>query len=791
MKNWYPIDLHTHTVNGVTRDKKTDNVNFTFTQFQGVISKYKFGLMAVTNHNIIDIKNYILMRYLCKKNNTDLLLGVELDSKLSMGTPIHIATIFNSNNFSENFKAMNDINNRTYQKKADNFSTEINYSDTDIIDILSKYDVILIPHGDKDRGFFKNAGKEQIDEALKKISEGFIRIFDNPSKWKMEQIKMHLDNLSQEELDEFGGVLFSDNRDWGKYDEKYKDFYMNAEPSFKGLLHAITNPTKRFSKRNEIKINTDYISKIKINSLGRLESSEIILSPYYNCIIGKSGTGKSLLLHLIKKNLLRDTSDDGKYNAFSECSIEFYNERDQLLNPESINIGVGENLFDKIITASTTKDADDLYKVAQLINSSYKPKVKFNDFVMKFNMNIIEYNGYREKIKEDKDKLIQSIIEYSGEVQKLHLLREVKTFEVKLIDEIDFTYSDINISDFSNYTEQVNKLQELIIKYHGKYRLIINKKIEELNYLLLLSELEMINKNKTENLENKKINIINTAINSINKTRSDQAGNKNKIITELPKKRNIIVNYVKDIYLKRKKMKNFDFSFKLEDLNSIQEISNDNSVEVEESFEISIFKEFDIRDNEIFKTRGYKNKLEKKKYNLTNKDESLRVIETYIENGMMGPNGFEFHENFKPNVKVLFDKQDVVSLNPGDISKKYISIYFKERLVENGNTVILFDQIENDVDKPFINETIKNLIEDTKGRVQMIVVTHDPIVAVNSDPNSYIISTKNENQMISYRSFVIESSRKDEIKTISDVVDGSKSVIKRRYEIYKGENLDE
>lgn len=73
----------------------------------------------------------------------------------------------------------------------------------------------------------------------------------------------------------------------------------------------------------------------------------------------------------------------------------------------------------------------------------------------------------------------------------------------------------------------------------------------------------------------------------------------------------------------------------------------------------------------------------------------------------------------------------------------------------------------------------------------MIVVTHDPIVAVNSDPNSYIISTKNENQMISYRSFVIESSRKDEIKTISDVVDGSKSVIKRRYEIYKGENLDE
>ena len=103
----------------------------------------------------------------------------------------------------------------------------------------------------------------------------------------------------------------------------------------------------------------------------------------------------------------------------------------------------------------------------------------------------------------------------------------------------------------------------------------------------------------------------------------------------------------------------------------------------------------------------------------------------------------------------------------------------------------MFDQIENDVDKPFINGTIRTLIEDTKGKVQMIVVTHDPIVAVNSDPNNYIISNKDENQMITYRSFVIESSEKDEIKTISDVVDGSKNVIKRRYEIYKGENIDE
>lgn len=67
MNNWNSIDLHLHTVSGITRDKKTDVVNFSYVSFQQVIEKYKFGLMAVTNHNIINMENYILMRYLCKK----------------------------------------------------------------------------------------------------------------------------------------------------------------------------------------------------------------------------------------------------------------------------------------------------------------------------------------------------------------------------------------------------------------------------------------------------------------------------------------------------------------------------------------------------------------------------------------------------------------------------------------------------------------------------------------------------------------------------------------------------
>ena len=182
MNDWNVIDLHIHTVSGYTRDKSRDEVIFSYIDFYNVISKYNIKLMAITNHNYIDMVNYILLRHLSKLNNTNILLGVELDSNLSMGTHIHIACIFNDI-FNLNFSAYKSINEKTFQKVNDD--EEIYYTDEELIQILKKYDVIMIPHGDKDKGMFKDAGPEQIDEALKKIREGFIRIFDSPSNWKL------------------------------------------------------------------------------------------------------------------------------------------------------------------------------------------------------------------------------------------------------------------------------------------------------------------------------------------------------------------------------------------------------------------------------------------------------------------------------------------------------------------------------------------------------------------------------------------------------------------------------
>ncbi len=155
---------------------------------------------------------------------------------------------------------------------------------------------------------------------------------------------------------------------------------------------------------------------------------------------------------------------------------------------------------------------------------------------------------------------------------------------------------------------------------------------------------------------------------------------------------------------------------------------------------------------------------------------------------MINDNKSGISDDFDVTVQILFDGQDVNELNPGTIAKTYISIYFEEEIKGGKNNVILFDQIENDVDKPFISDVLRELIEDTKGYVQIIIVTHDPIVAVNADPTNYIECIRDKDKFY-YRSFCPECDDRDELNTIAKNVDGSKEVIKNRYEIYGGENI--
>lgn len=788
MFEWNAIDLHTHTVVGVTRDKGKDNVNFSYQLFQKAISDHDLKLVAPTNHNVIDLANYLLMKYVGEIQDCNVLLGVELDSTLSMGSPIHIAAIVEQD-LLKNIDLANYINSTT-EKKKNSEDAEIIYKDSEIVDLFIDNNLLLIPHGDKDRGIFRDAGPEKVEEALKKIQEGFFRICDSRSNWKLEQVKKVIFEMDENSLDDFGGVLFSDNRDWNNYDKFFRDFYMNAEPTFQGLIHAISNPTKRFCLRKEIKRNNNYISKIVFmnkNANSQILQGEICLSPYLNCVIGKSGSGKSLLKHMVEKKLDRNPMENEDYAFADNTEVKIYNENGIELDCNNINITVGKNIYAEIIKATTSKENEDLYSIAKDLNPDFESKEKFNLYISSYKKRIDEYCDLSNGIKGDKILLTQKIVNFNSNVNKLKNLSAVSVFPVKSIPEKNNMYTSEEVERFgkADLTEFIKEIEI----YKGKYKVDLVKKISELREIVNLAKLDMKTVYYEDLLENKKVNVFNKAVNAVNTRISSQAFEKSKITLAIPSDIEEIVSLVKKIYLSEIKESVFDLSINLDEINSRKGINVDQSVVVEEVIPEEELKNISEKENKIFSTHGKKGHLTNRIYNLLDINDSKSLIKKYLEIGVIDESGnWSFKSTFEPETTIFFDGNDVKKLNPGSIAKKYIEVYFNDRVMNDKYSLVLFDQIENDVDKPFIAGPIKELLEKTKGYTQTIVITHDPIVAVNADPNNYIECTKTENGII-YRNFVAESQLKDELKTISEIVDGSKSVIKKRYEIYEGENV--
>ena len=166
MKEWNAIDLHMHTLAGVTGDAKKDEVkNFSYVNFLNAIIKNDLKLISITNHNIINMKNYIMCRFLTKIIRTNLLLGVEIDTENSENKNYHIVVIFDENLYNS-VKVSDKINELTNNKKS---LGKIRYSAEEIVSLIKEYNLIIIPHGDKSKGLLQRPNQTELIDALKKL----------------------------------------------------------------------------------------------------------------------------------------------------------------------------------------------------------------------------------------------------------------------------------------------------------------------------------------------------------------------------------------------------------------------------------------------------------------------------------------------------------------------------------------------------------------------------------------------------------------------------------------------
>ena len=790
IQNWNAIDLHMHTCEGVTGDGKRDVVsNFTYKNYISSLADCNIKMAAITNHNTIDMTNYLLCRYLAKKIDINILFGVEIDTDRETGENYHFIAIFEEN-LEKCFQIAKTINESTNLKKE--IKKTIRYSPNEIVSLIKNYNVIIIPHGDKSKGLLNHPTEEQIKDALKKVRDGFIRVFDSPSDWKLERIKNLIKNKDITEFDDdFGGVLFSDNRDWLKYKDKFRNFFMNAEPTFKGLLHSITNPVDRFSLGNLIPTKSSYISKIVIKKKtdkARINDCTINLNSGYNCIIGKSGSGKSLLNYLIVKRTKKTYENDNHYEFSNDNEIVLYNELGQVITPENINVGIGERIFDKIITASSTKDAADMYGVIGVLNKSFKPKVKFDEYVTKYTKYLRNYLKITENISKITDDIRADLNDFIATNNDLKKLENVHSFDFAIPKDIVPDYSDDSLSKVKRIYSSIRSIEKDCSFFNSPSKEKLLEKLGEFSSIYLEETKDVLMSNYQTKLKNERRGVARSALSNVNKGISSNAKRKTDIKNSLPKTISTISKSFLSLYLLKLAKVRFNLSINVSEINREGELVKNSEITYKEKIDEENINQLDIRQNAVFYTRGIQTIIPSRFYDMSNSKQAKEVIDCYSEQGLLtDANLKKVFNNTKLNVEVFFKGQNVKELNPGDIAKTYIDTYFSNELINNKNTVILYDQIENDVDKSFISGPLIEDIAKLKTRVQLIVVTHDPIVAVNADPINYIEATKNKEGMISYRNFRPESYERDELATIANCVDGSKLVIKERYEIYRGD----
>lgn len=789
MENWHAVDLHMHTCIGVTGDGKKDEVkNFSYKNYIKSLKECEIELAAITNHNYIDLTNYIICRYLAKKIGINILFGVEIDTETEKTKKnYHFVAIFDEP-LINCIKIKDFIETKTAEKKK---TGKVRYNSREIVELIRHYNVVIVPHGDKSKGLFKNATEAEIIDALKKVKDGFIRVFDSPSDWKLERIK----NLIEEGImpsfeDNFGGVLFSDNRDWSNYKDKFRNFYMNAEPTFKGFLHSITNPTERFSIKELIPIGRPYIDRIRfsgINEVSKIKNCEISLKNGYNCIIGKSGSGKSLLHYLIKTRLIDNVPSEEKYEFAKDCNIQFYDKNGNEIEKGSINIAIGEKIFDKIITASETKSDDDMYKVIKILRKDFVVCKKYNSYVSKYKKLLNDYYDLMEENKKNFDFLKSEFNNVISKIEQLNSLHDTHSFEIKIPENTMLEYDKSSLQILNTIYSDISKLKLRILYFKEPIKSQMNEllKIFENEYLKQLKTIHI--KNLNVQYSNKKKAMIKEVLKAINEDISCNATKKIELNNYLPNELNELSKNIIKSYLRNKASSLFDFSISVDDINLEDELINGKGIVYTEKVDEVAINCFDIKSNSLFSLRKLMTKLSNKTFNISNKYDAKQVVDTYLKCGITKDALNKTFDSFKPTVEVYFDGQSVKQLNPGNIAKKYIEIYFENELANDKNAIILYDQIENDVDKEFICSTIVKLIRQMKKKAQIIIVTHDPIVAVNADPVNYVEAKKDDKGFITYRSFVPESLENDELMTIAKNVDGSKNVIKERYEIYRGD----
>lgn len=817
-QKWLLCDLHLHSgYSKITKkgDKKRVK-QMTAKEFVDILKKKHVEVFSVTDHNYFASEFYNEIEEYIEENHLPMkaLNGVEFDTYVQISETkkdyIHICIYFDDSvNRDDLHKCVSDL-------YSDEHGAELKPEIHTIINSLYnlKCKFIIVPHGNKKRGLLKilrdfpPAENEKYNKyAMYKIfnaydvnskffetelsfwaknfyekTEKFNKIvlekdeeaYSSISNHLTERIKDKTYVLNEEEeilyayMMEYGAYFayfsFSDWHNAEIYNPEINNFmFGRLDMAFEAFEMATLDPISRIilSKEKNIEIPTTLLKTVSFKMNGIEQVVEF--SPGLNAIVGKRGSGKSLLLAVLKDLEQKGNSKGAKKN-YKSLKIT------DVRGVDRGNISISEGGLNSI----TILEQDAIKSIFENPQNAQAEISKYFKDIQEIDLSEIEI------IISLGDKIKEFHTNYKNLTSNIISLKKSESYNFLRANEL------ANIEIKEGFTKVIKALQAL----ESKISTI------GLNSNLLRDNLKSVQENQRYYLTlideyNDIIGDLNEEIDLINNAKNTNQITNNQI------KKNIadavsLINENFDIALNIEKIKIALNNFKISNLPV--EVYRKGKYLFVTYYEIAEDIKVTLIDKVLESLKGGPSGLDDL-YLYARGDEKIKIrvgttsvtekLKKYYESGILEPKK-QFFEIKKDDIEYSKEITDYESLkkhienhnliNLTDASPGMRSVAYLNMLFDLESSILVLDQPEDNIDNDYISNYLVPNIKKQKKIKQLIFVTHNPSVAVYGDAFNYIYVENKES--ITYTNFFIE--RKEDKDQLIKILEGGRDSFSNR-----------
>ena len=709
---------------------------------------------------------------------------------------------------------------------------EVFYTENEISDIFSDMHFIYVVHGIKAKGLAESEktlplDRENIDWVCKAIKNASAEpiLFENnrpqnihvfANRFKEFTERLDLIEITKQQTTASDYKFDNDITRLNMWKNREK-FAICAEPTYEGLELSIRHYKNRFQLVSEIVEPVSFIESfdfIKRSDKKFVIEGTINCSPYFNVIIGNSGSGKTLLLNELYRSVKTPPQnldavlikDSGKRTNNGAISIyEGYIGKGKTLLRSKIYGGkpiVVE--IDKIY--KTLLSAEDPTEIASLFNVSLPTDV--NSVLLKYQEKLNNYESLTNNIdinRSNGEKSLDAILSnhlfiLNNSVEKSSFLLKRMVFDDTILKKNNGKISKINHLKQEKYVVDnwINEVKEALPnakkELMNAFLLQYNEILAELDAQANLIELEL----KKNKVDYSLINHYNNAIEEVSKIVSNKQAEVEKADATIVEQSNTLKECVKNCILFELKCESMDLSYPFSEIKEKAESSQSNNqarIVVDYLGDDIRFSEEKLSNSRLFDTEGKQTKIKKAigktAFNLSKSADVKNLTMKLHKNGLSLMNMLVIEIPYITQIKDDGIWKNATDINPGNLAKNYMSYYFQSIIDTARPNVVFIDQPENDVDKTFISDVLASFISDHKKSVQFFITSHEPILGVNADSNMIIEAYRNSGGAISYRAKSFEhvsnnDSDESGVMVASRILDGGKNNVIKRNQIYGG-----